>query len=265
MSFSYSIYEPADTPLHNLNPATKFVLAFTVMLAAVVTGSPYALSSLYLLVGLLLATVVLLAASHAKLPALRPFLVSAAFLSLFFSLSWILFTGDGKTVLAGWGPTDLGLLAALNSAVRVFIMVLISALLMYVMSETEFLQALRRLRVPYVISFTLMLALRLLPAIVEDLDYIRQAQMTRGFELQKGRVVTRIFRGMRGLIPLIAILFRRIETLARALESRAFTPRTRGRTAFHEDVLRGRDVTLLTLCAAISLFSLARLVGFFGG
>ena len=181
----------------------------------------------------------------------KPFVVAAVFLGIFFSLSWLVFTHTGTKVFGTWGPTDQGLLAAVNSGVRVFIMVMASALLLFILSETELIQGLRRLHVPYILSFTLMLSIRLLPSVVEDLDYIRQAQMTRGTELQKGGVLRRTIRGFQGLIPLVAIAFRRVDTLSRALESRAFEPRSRKRTVYREDHLRRVDHVALFGCAGL--------------
>ncbi len=251
MAYSYSIYQPLESSVHRLSPATKLVLCFTIMLAVLASGSLYAPSSLVVLAILLAVTISLLAAARMQWSVLKPFVVAAIFLGIFFSLSWLVFTHTGTKVFGTWGPTDQGLLAAVNSGVRVFIMVMASALLLFILSETELIQGLRRLHVPYILSFTLMLSIRLLPSVVEDLDYIRQAQMTRGTELQKGRVLRRTIRGFQGLIPLVAIAFRRVDTLSRALESRAFEPRSRKRTIYREDHLRRVDHLTLFGCAGL--------------
>jgi energy-coupling factor transport system permease protein len=251
VAFSYSIYQPLESYIHRLSPATKLVVCFTIMLAVLASGSLYAPSSLIVLGILLAVTISLLAAARMPWGVIKPFVVAAIFLGVFFSLSWVVFTHSGTRVFVTWGPTDQGLLAALNSGIRVFIMVMASALLLFILSETELIQGLRRLHVPYILSFTLMLSIRLLPSVVEDLDYIRQAQMTRGTELQKGRVLKRTIRGFQGLIPLVAIAFRRVDTLSRALESRAFEPRSRGRSVYHEDSLKRVDRLALFGCAAL--------------
>jgi energy-coupling factor transport system permease protein len=252
MAFSYAIYQPLNTPLHRLSPVTKLVITLSITVAVLLTGNIRTVFPLLLQALLLAIVVVLLALARAKVSVLRPFVMSAILLIPLFSLSWLVFTRQGHPVFGAWGPTDAGSFAAANSALRVLITVLASALLLYIMSETELLQALRRLRVPYLICFTLMLAIRLLPALGEDLDIIRQAQMTRGFELQKGGILGRARRSAQGLIPLIAIAFRRADTLARALESRAFeTARGTRRTVYKEDKVHPVDWAILAACVVV--------------
>jgi energy-coupling factor transport system permease protein len=263
MAFSYSIYQPLNTPLHRLSPVTKLVITLAITVAVLLTGDIRTPFPLFLQASLLILVVVLLALAHAKIAVLRPFVMGAIFLIPLFSLSWLVFTRQGHPLFHTWGPTDAGTFAAANSALRVLITILASGLLLYTMSETELLQALRRLRIPYIACFTLMLAIRLLPALGEDLDIIRQAQMTRGFELQKGSLLRRARRSAQALIPLIAIAFRRADTLARALESRAFeTARGTRRTIYKEDAIHPVDWAILaTSAVAIAALVVRQFLG----
>ena len=246
MQFSYAIYRPLETPLHHLNPAAKITLTLSVMIIMLVT------TTLAAGIAVLVAVIVLLAASRASVRLIFPFVRAALALSVVFAISWLVFVHDGRPVFGTWGPTDRAVIAALSAALRVVVMVLASALLLFITSETELLQGLRRLRVPYVICFTLMLSLRLLPSLTEDLATIRQAQMCRGFELQRGSFIQRARRSITGIVPLVAIAFRRVETLARALESRAFDLRgIGGRSSYHEDVLHPLDRMILVGSALI--------------
>lgn len=237
--FTYAIYKPLQTPLHRLNPAAKLVLTLTVMVVMLVT------TSLATGVVILAVVVALLIAARAPLGLLFPFIRAALSLSVVFAISWLVFTHDGTPVFGTWGPTTRAVVAAAIAGLRVVVMVLASALLLFITSETELLQGLRRLRVPYVACFTLMLSLRLLPSLSEDLAVIRQAQMCRGFELQRGSFVERAKRSITGVVPLVAIAFKRVETLARALESRAFNLHGMHRTTYREDVLRPVDRVIL--------------------
>ena len=237
--FTYAIYQPLKTPLHGLNPAAKLALTLTVMIVMLVT------SRLLVGLGILAAVVALLTAARAPLGRIFPFVRAALALSVIFAISWLVFTHDGRPVFGSWGPTDHAVTAAAVAGLRVLVMVLASALLLFITSETELLQGLRRLRVPYVACFTLMLSLRLLPSLTEDLAVIRQAQMCRGFELQRGSFIERARRSITGIVPLVAIAFRRVDTLARALESRAFNLRGMHRTTYREDVLRVIDRVVL--------------------
>lgn len=239
MQFSYAIYVPLETPLHRLNPAAKITLALSVMVIMLVTTT--------LAAGLVVLAVEigLLAFSRASVRLIFPFVRAALALSVVFAISWLVFVHAGRPVFGTWGPTDKAVIAAASAALRVVAMVLASALLLFITSETELLQGLRRLRVPYVACFTLMLSIRLLPSLTEDLSVIRQAQMCRGFELQRGSFIRRARRSITGIVPLVAIAFRRVETLARALESRAFDLRGMNRSSYHEDILRPLDRLIL--------------------
>jgi len=249
--FTYAIYQPLKTPLHALNPAAKLALTLTVMIVMLAT------SSLIIGLGILGVVVGLLATARAPLGRIFPFVRAALALSVIFAISWLVFTHDGRPVFGSWGPTDRAVTAAAVAGLRVLVMVLASALLLFITSETELLQGLRRLRVPYIACFTLMLTLRLLPSLSEDLAVIRQAQMCRGFELQRGSFLERAKRSITGVVPLVAIAFRRVDTLARALESRAFNVRGMHRTTYRQDVLRVTDRLIL---AASVMFIVAFIV-----
>jgi energy-coupling factor transport system permease protein len=246
--FSYVIYKPLDTPLHHLNPAAKLALTLTIMIVMLITST---LASGLVILALV---VVLLGAARVPLRLLFPFIRAALYLSVIFAISWLVFTHEGRPIFGTWGPTDRAILAAAFAALRVLVMVLASALLLFITSETELLRGLRRLRVPYAICFTLMLSLRLLPSLTEDLAVIREAQMCRGFELQRGSFVQKARRSITGVVPLVAIAFQRVETLARALESRAFNLHGMQRTSYLEDVLRPRDRVVLVVCLAAVVF-----------
>lgn len=253
MQFSYAIYKPLETPLHHLNPAAKIALTLSVMIVMLVTST--------LAAGLVVLALelVLLAISGASVRVLFPFVRAALTLSVVFGISWLVFVHQGRPVFGTWGPTDLAVIAAASAALRVVAMVLASALLLFITSETELLQGLRRLKVPYVACFTLMLSIRLLPSLTEDLAVIRQAQMCRGFELERGSFIRRARRSITGVVPLVAIAFRRVETLARALESRAFDLRGMHRTTYHEDLLRPLDKGILITCTiAVIAFLIVR-------
>jgi energy-coupling factor transport system permease protein len=237
--FTYAIYQPLETPLHRLNPAAKLALTLTVMVVMLMTT---ALATGGVILGVVAA---LLLAARAPLAQVFPFVRAALALSIIFAISWLVFTHAGTPIFGSWGPTDRAIVAAANAALRVVVMVLASALLLFITSESELLQGLRRLRVPYVACFTLMLSLRLLPSLSEDLAIIRQAQMCRGFELQRGSFIARAKRSITGLVPLVAIAFKRVETLSRALESRAFNLRGMHRTTYREDILRPVDRVVL--------------------
>src|SRR5947209_7370156 len=134
MAFSYSIYQPLNTPIHRLSPITKLAITLSITVAVLLTGDIR--TPLPLLVQASLLVLVLLAIARAKFAVLRSFVMGAIFLIPLFSLSWLVFTRQGHPLFQTWGPTDAGAFAAANSALRVLITILVSGLLLYTMSET---------------------------------------------------------------------------------------------------------------------------------
>ncbi|GIV01050.1 MAG: hypothetical protein KatS3mg014_2665 [Actinomycetota bacterium] len=60
-------------------------------------------------------------------------------------------------------------------------------LLLGVMPQQDLVAALRWFRFPYVLCFTMALALRMIPQLERDLGTIRDAQRSRGIELDRGQ------------------------------------------------------------------------------
>ncbi len=249
MQASFALYKPLDSPLHRLSPVAKLVVALSIMAGVLIAREP--VTQLAIL-GLELA---LVSIAQIRPSVVLTFAKAALYLSVLFSGTWLVFTHAGHPIFGTWGPTDVGVRQAIAAALKVFVMIMASVLFLHITSQTELVQALRRLRLPYVVCFTLMLSLRLLPSLLEDLGTIRQAQMSRGFELQKGSLIARSRRSIRGLVPLVAVAFRRVETLARALESRAFDVRGMRRTAYRDDPVGPVDLAVIaaSLSAVVAI------------
>ena len=88
---------------------------------------------------------------------------------------------------------------------------------------------LRRLRLPaQEIAVMVSMALRFIPALLEEYDRIRSAQMARGAEVETGRFDRRLKSLAALMIPLMVSAFRRADELAEAMEARGYAqgPRT---------------------------------------
>ncbi len=255
MPVTYSIYVKKNSLIHNLHPLAKLTIAFTPMIIGL------AVTRVFELLIVLVAIVLLLLCARVTWKSISGFVGTAAYLSVIFTIAWVVFSPGGKVLfdLRLFRVTEVGLSGAAMAVLRVFSMVLASALLLYVTSESQLLEALRAIRVPYAICFILMLAIRLIPTLNADLAVIREAQMSRGCEYEKGNLFKRLSKTVSALIPFLAISFRRVEILASALEARAFGVRGKThRTSYVQHKMRVVDSLVVGVCAIVTVMILGR-------
>lgn len=206
-----------------LHPLTK-VLAFAMLLLA-----PLAFQSVggELLIVAIIAPIV--AASRTGRGTLDVIMGSWAFLVVIIALNYVLTRNIGLSVAMG---------------LRLIIMLVLSACFFATTDVIEIADLMTRLRLPYYISFSFVLALRFVPVLADDAQDISAAQQSRGLELHRGNVLKRIMKLLPILTPLIITAIRRSGQLAEALESRAFGSAPR-RTTYLEYSMSWRDLTVL--------------------
>ncbi len=139
---------------------------------------------------------------------------------------------------------------------RLISMLILSAVFFASTDATEIGDLLGNLGFPPYISYSFVMALRFIPVLAEDAQNIIAAQESRGLELSKGNLLTRIRNMIPILIPLVILAIRRAQQLAEALESRAFG--SGKRTSYWEYRISEKDVlavlyTVLSLCSFIYL------------
>jgi len=242
--YSYSLYAKRDTFLHNLAPVTKIIIPFTMMTLTILTVSP--LGDLLILI----ATVGLLV--NAKIPAstLKPYVRITILLSVVFSINWLIFGKPGIPIITiGWFKVTMeSLNAIITSILRLLVLILNSIVLMAITSESELIEGLRKLRIPYVICFILMMAIRFIPTLASDMTMIREAQMSRGTEFEKGSLMDRGRKLAALVIPLLVVSFRRVEVIGTGLEARAFNPfGSAKRTFFRRTSTKLSDKVLIAI------------------
>lgn len=224
-------FRRVSSPIHRLDPRTKFIVSFVVFTVAVLFTELTPLIALFLL-----QVPIILTAKVAKqwLESLKGALflggmifvmnlvvgyaliysaaMSFRFLTLVGSFSWFFLTTS---------PDDLGL-------------------------------ALERSKVPYELCFAFTTAVRFVPVLADEAQTIIDAQRSRGLELDRGDVLKRIRNYIPILIPLIVNAIRRSLELAEAMESRAFGSEVK-RTSLYVLEMRVFDYVFIIL-AAVLLF-----------
>ena len=212
-----------DSPIHRLDPRSKFILAVGFFAAALMFTNIFAL----LVVFLVQIPVILLARTVSRwLRSMRGGLL----LGFFIFVMNVIF---GTPIILSLAFTTR--FFAIMSAFSFFFMTT---------SADDLGLALEQVHVPYSISFTFTTAVRLVPTMAIDAQTVVDAQRSRGLELDKGNFVKRVRNYIPILIPLIISAIRRSVELAEALESRAFGA-TEKRTSIVTLKMRAADYVVL--------------------
>ena len=221
-----------DSPIHRLDPRSKFILTLGFFAVSLLFTNIYAL----LITFIVQIPVVLLARSINRwLRSMR----GGLFLGFFIFVMNVIF---GTPIVSSLAFTTR--FFAIMSAFSFFFMTT---------SADDLGLALEQIHVPYSISFTFTTAVRLVPTMAIDAQTVVDAQRSRGLELDKGNFIKRVRNYIPILIPLIISAIRRSVELAEALESRAFGA-TEKRTAIVRLRLRAADYfVILTTVAGLAL------------
>jgi len=126
--------------------------------------------------------------------------------------------------------TSSGLLAAGRMASRLVLLITASSLLTLSTSPTELtdgmeyiLNPFKKIGVPaHEITMMLTIALRFIPTLMEELDRIRKAQISRGADFDTGGLIKKAKAVIPLLVPLFISAFRRADELALAMEARCY-------------------------------------------
>lgn len=248
---TFGQYLPTGSVVHRLDPRTKLLVVFGLMVMIFVLKSP----SFYLLLALLLV----IAAALSRLPAHLILRNLRAFLWLFLITFGIhLFTTQGGSIppFPMWKVdiTYEGLENGLFFSCRLALLILMATLLMLTTSPMELtdgiersLSPFKRLGLPvHELAMMMVIALRFIPVLIEEADRLRKAQLARGASF-RGNLIKRAKSLIPLLVPLFLSAFRRADELALAMEARCYRG-GEGRTSFNQLRLNWRDY--LAICVA---------------
>lgn len=234
--------------LQKLDPRTKMVLVVVISTLSVIITDV-----LWLLALLLVSLLLLLLAGMG--PAML-FSRLKRFFYLFLVLLVIqsIFSPAG-TPLVTVGNIHLVTVGGILKGVAVILRMLIiisSAMLLLTARPMELVLGLIRLKIPYEIAFMVLLAIRFLPVLVEEVRDALTAIQLRGVNIkeiplgQKIRVYTYIF------MPVVVSALLKAKKTAVAMEARAFRAYPR-RTYLDELALSGGDYAAITAALLFGL------------
>ena len=256
-------YVAADSPIHALDPRTKFISILVLMTAILSTPG---FTPLLIFCGFLAITITL-----SRLPAglvlknLRPFLWLFFFT---FVLHALLTPGRMLWPLpyTDYAITREGMQRGAFFSLRLSAVIVAASLMTLTTAPLELTNGLERLFNPlrrfgfpaHELAMMVTISLRFIPVLIDEAERLRKAQLARGADFSGGPI-----QRARSLIPLLVPLFvsafARADRLALAMESRCY----RGgieRTSFHQLSFARRDLhsALAVLATTLVIWWLSR-------
>jgi energy-coupling factor transport system permease protein len=268
-SFAFGQYVPVDSRVHRLDPRTK-ILATFILVIAIVAVPPTVSRAREIFLSLGILTLFLASAVVAGriapgyiLRSLGPVWWLVGF-ALVFQL--LLGEGGGHPVFH-LGPiviTRENLILSVFYSYRIALLVVATSLMTFTTSPMELTDGLERLLGPFrrvgvpahELALMMTIALRFIPTLLEETEKIMKAQMARGAEFSQGSVVRRVRALTPLLVPLFVGAFRRADALALAMEARCYRG-GEGRTRMKELKIRPRDYVAMAAVVLTAVIALA--------
>ncbi|MEJ5292356.1 MAG: energy-coupling factor transporter transmembrane component T [Candidatus Methanosuratincola sp.] len=237
-------YRKGSTVLHRIDPRSKLVYLVLLTSLTVYFAKPLALLVVFLS---FLPMVYIGKISARWKQSLRGSLFFIAFIFIFNFI---------PTAYSSGNLLDAAV-TAIAMSLRFLNLISVFSIFFLTTSPEDLTQSMVQMKIPYDYALTFNMAMRFVPTLSREAQYIMDAQRSRGLEMEKGNFVSRIRNYIPVLIPLIISSFRRAELVADAMESRAFGA-SKKRSSLYVLRMGRRDLLffLATLGLALALFTI---------
>ncbi len=240
-------YIPGHSFLHRADARAKIVstLAYMIIIILVNSYICFAITAMFTLLVIVASGIPL----RYTLKGLKPVM-----LIIVFTAAINIFTTKG-TVMFEWRFIHItyeGLDITAKMAIRLSLLIITTSLLTLSTTPILLTDALENLLGPlkkagmpvHEIAMMMTIALRFIPALLEETDKIMKAQAARGADFDTGNLVQRAKSFIPVLVPLFISAFRRAEELAVAMEARCYRG-SEGRTRMKQLKMMGADYKIL--------------------
>lgn len=227
-SITFGQYVDVPSSVHRLDPRFKILALIASIVFIFLAGNFVTLGfvTAFTLMVLLISRVPL--KMYLKnLKVILPVIIFTAIINMFYA-------GEGVTLVDWWifHITTGGIKRAVFMALRVVLLILISAVLTYTTTPNDLTDAIERLCSPlkfiglgsvvHMLAMMMTIALRFIPTLIEETQKIMNAQKARGASFEEGNLMQRIKALVPILIPLLISSIRRAYELAEAMECRCY-------------------------------------------
>ncbi len=226
MNSSLGQFYPTGSVIHKLDARVKIIitLCFLMFIFISKTFVGNFVSLIFLLIVIYLSKI----PSKVIFRSFRGFM----FLLLFTLITNVFFNQTGKVLIevSFIKITTGGLLYSARMIFRLGILIVSSFMLTFTTNTLDFADGLEALLVPlkkikfpsHEIAMIITIALRFIPTILEELEKIKKAQMSRGVDFESGNIIKKVKSFIPILIPLFISSFKRADDLAMAMEARCY-------------------------------------------
>ncbi|HXG26142.1 MAG TPA: energy-coupling factor transporter transmembrane component T [Candidatus Binatia bacterium] len=255
---------PVSSPFYAFHPVTRLTMLVFLSVAPLFIDVP---EINLVLIGVMFG---LLRWGRVRLMDLRKYTPLVVTVALFMFTIAFVSPGDTERLsrfeLAGLTFYFEPMWWAFVSYVRLMAMLLGAILYFSTNRERDVLVALRSLRVPYPVSYTVGLSLRSAGMFMQDFATIREAEQARALDLESMSLRDKLKLYTMYTVPLFAVALRRADEISTALFARGYTlsgrPGTGGkRTDYIRDRFVMRPADWLVSLALIALFVAIAIIG----
>ena len=216
-------YRYLDTILSRLDPRIKIVISIAYSIPTIIFGGFIQLLVIYIPILLNLALGKVLSKYFKTILYLTPFMILITILNYL---------------------TMGNIVSALTPVIRIVILIAALDIFFLTTDPDNFILTLESFKLPLSISLSFALALRFIPSMVQQINEIVEAQLSRGLQLDKGNIFTRIRNYIPIIVPLVILSIKRSIEVAESLEIRGVHPKAR-RTHYIELKIKRSDLIYL--------------------
>lgn len=226
MNITMGQYYPSNSIVHKLDARVKICISFLFLIFVIISKTFVGNFVSFIFLAFIIAI------SKVPLKIIIKTLKPLIFILLITFFLNILFVPEGEILLklGFFKITNEGLMYSLRILFRLIILIIASSMLTFTTTNIEFsdgieylLNPLKKIHFPsHEISMMITIALRFVPTIMEEMEKIKKAQMSRGVDFENGTVIKRAKSFIPILIPLFISAFKRADELAMAMEARCY-------------------------------------------
>jgi len=228
-NITLGVYLPGNTLIHTLDPRTKIV-ATALLITLLLFIKSYLAYVLFLILIIAILIIATIPPGYAFC-GLKPML---PILLLMWIFQLFLYSTPGATVIFSWwifSATDAGLHMGNLISMRVLFLFTVTTILTLttsIVSLTDGLESLlnplKKIGLPtQELVMTMIIALRFVLILAEELDKIIKAQMARGVAFDRGNFIQKTRNLFPVFLPLFINAFKRAEELIIAMEARSYS------------------------------------------
>ena len=249
-------YVKRDSAIHRLDPRVKIAIVGVLSLVCLMFTNPVIMMALFLFLVILSAIARIVVVFLCRILPMIPVAASAFVLwTLFFNYSN---PDSGARALFHYAFITVDQASVMYGAAMSFRVLTILGLPLLFFATTTFNAlslALVKLRLNYIIAFTVALSLRFIDYGLEEMSMIREAQVSRGLKLRTRTMIERPQNIISLLKPLMERFMRFQEYLAISMDLRAFGAMPT-RTFYIESKMKIWDYLILAIMILFLLGSI---------